>query len=393
MRKKLLYTVLSAALLANGALVYAAPLDYTVEKGDTYWKVSSRYELNIDEVLQLNGAISNPGLNIGQTIKLPEEGKYKLYKVGSSDTYWKISNKYNVNLDTLLSLNNATQNPNLNIGDIIKIPNTNQNNGNNHVVQSGDTYWIIAQKYSVDINELLKLNNATNNPSLNIGDIVKIPNKQTTNPTEPTKPTNPETQKPYITYKTYTIQPGDDFWNLSIKFGIPQTELMKVNNMNSSSVLYDGQKITIPVHHIPVQPTKGSKYGEYLDWWTEAQYVIPINAIFTVRDFETGKTWSMKRTIGANHADVEPLTKSDSEIMKSVWGGNFSWVTRPVIVEYKGRRIAGSATSMPHSNYDYIPDNGVWGHMDIHFKNSVRHKDNQITPEHQEAVKVAAGLK
>jgi hypothetical protein len=61
-----------------------------------------------------------------------------------------------------------------------------------------------------------------------------------------------------------------------------------------------------------------------------------------------------------------------------------------VIVEVDGRRIAGSMTSMPHS-IEYIADNDFTGHFDIHFLNSLRHKDNRIDPDHQKAIKVAAG--
>jgi hypothetical protein len=100
----------------------------------------------------------------------------------------------------------------------------------------------------------------------------------------------------------------------------------------------------------------------------------------------------MKRTIGANHADCEPLTKYDAQIMKEVWGGYYSWNSRPIIVMVDGRRIAASAASMPHS-IEYIKDNNFNGHMDIHFANSTRHKDGEIDYKHQENIKISAGLK
>lgn len=396
MKRRIMTCALSLAILATSTIAYASPISYEVNKGDTYWKISSRYEVNLDELLKVNNATANPELNVGQSILIPEEGKYKLYEVKGGDTYWKISQFLNIDFDTLLNINNGNQNPVLNIGDIIKLPKGSTNKDYTlHEVKKGETYWIISQNYSVDINELLKLNKAEANPNLNIGDTIKIPN-ESSKPTQPDKPQKPQPDKgtePYVTYVNHTIKSGDDFWNLSIKYGIPQYELMNANNMNEDSILYDGDVIKVPVHHVPVIPTMGKGYGEYLDWWTQAQYVVPINAVFTVRDYETGKGWTMKRTVGANHADCEPLTKADSEIMKSVWGGNFSWVARPVLIEYKGRVLAASATSMPHSNYDYIPDNGVYGHMDIHFKNSTRHKDGMISPDHQQAIKVSAGVK
>lgn len=52
-----------------------------------------------------------------------------------------------------------------------------------------------------------------------------------------------------ITYTTYTIQKGENMWDLSVKYGIPMAELLKVNNMTENSLIA-AQKITIPVHAI-----------------------------------------------------------------------------------------------------------------------------------------------
>jgi hypothetical protein len=169
------------------------------------------------------------------------------------------------------------------------------------------------------------------------------------------------------------------------------TELLQVNKLPENAQLQIGQTLIIPVHHIPDTTVNSAKYGEYLDWFEASQYLFPINAVATVTDFETGKSFQVKRTIGASHSDTEPLTAADTAIIKDVWGGNFSWSVRPVIVEVNGRRIAASMTSMPHS-IEYITDNDFTGHFDIHFLNSLRHKDNAIDPDHQAAIKVAAGL-
>lgn len=203
--------------------------------------------------------------------------------------------------------------------------------------------------------------------------------------------TSPVPKTNTVTYESYTVKSGDTIWDLSIRFGIPQAELLKVNGLTMSSRLDIGQKLTIPVHHIAVQTTVSEKHGEYLDWWTEAQYVFPINKVATVTDFKTGRSFQIKRTIGANHADCEPLTANDAGIIKQIWGGKYSWEERAVIVTVDGRRIAASMSPMPH-DIDYIKNNNFNGHFDLHFKNSTRHNDGAITPAHQHQVKIAAGL-
>jgi hypothetical protein len=161
--------------------------------------------------------------------------------------------------------------------------------------------------------------------------------------------------------------------------------------LNESSSLAPGQIVKIPVHHIPLTKTAGEQYGEYLDWFEAVQYLFPINQVATVTDFATGKRFQVKRTIGASHSDTEPLTAADTAIIKEIWGGEFSWKARPVIVEVNGRKIAASMSSMPHS-IEYITDNNFPGHFDIHFLNSRRHKDDQMDQSHQAAIKIAAGI-
>lgn len=153
-------------------------------------------------------------------------------------------------------------------------------------------------------------------------------------------------------------------------------------------------------------------YGELLDWWKSARYIFPIGSVAEVTDLYTGKTFKVKRTMGTNHADCEALTREDTRIIASIWGG-FSWDTRPVIVSVNGRRIAASMSSLPHAgvdsapafkvvnnrsqgygrgeNLDVVKNNGMNGHFDIHFLNSTTHKTGKENPEHQRNVLKAAG--
>lgn len=156
-------------------------------------------------------------------------------------------------------------------------------------------------------------------------------------------------------------------------------------------------------------------FGEYVDWWSEVKNkLINRGDNIVVQDFNTGKQFNLKMTYGTNHADVEPLTVNDTNVMKKIWGG-FSWERRPVLVYVDGRVLAASMTNMPHAgvdsqpegatlskrsggygkgyNLDMVKNNGMSGVVDLHFKNSSRHKDDKKDSKHQSAIKVAAGLK
>lgn len=318
------------------------------------------------------------------------------YTVKPGDTFWLIAQKYGIYTANLMKANNATSATVIYPGNILTVPLPGQTT---YTVVSGDTYWTVSQNFGVSFTELLQVNNATDKSWLNVGDKVIIP----------------QVSGAATTYKDYIVKAGDTVWSIANSCNIPMADLMTVNGFTSSTWLTIGQVIKIPIHNIPIKPTPGNQYGEYLDWWTEAQYIVPVNSVFEVVDFYTGKSFFAKRTTGSNHVDCETLTLEDTRKMKDIWGGTVSWERRPVIIKIIGRKIAASCASMPHAgndaaqggsyttwrsgdygpgdNLDWVKNNGIDGVFDIHFLNSTRHVDGQIDPEHQTNIKIAAGIK
>lgn len=215
------------------------------------------------------------------------------------------------------------------------------------------------------------------------------------------------------TYKLYTVVKGDTIWSIAEKNGIPDYELKSANGLTSSSVLNIGQQLQVPVHNIAIKP--GLNGLEMLDWFSQANYVFPILKVGKITDTATGKSFMIQRTMGASHSDTETLTVTDTQIMKEIFGGSWSWTRRPFILEIDGRKIAVSIAGMPHGgvdgvpfyqnvanrsdNYGYGPNldrisgNGMDGHFDLYFLNCQRHVDNKIDPAHQLSVSVAGGLR
>lgn len=140
---------------------------------------------------------------------------------------------------------------------------------------------------------------------------------------------------------------------------------------------------------LPVSRGGRTTLGVMVDWFKTGQYIFPRGAVAKVTDLYTGISFYMKRTGGTNHADSEPVSKSDANKIKQIWGG-WSWDRRPVILDIGGERIAASMHGMPHA-YDYISDNGMTGHVCIHMLNSKTHVRNAPDPDHQAAVRRAAG--
>lgn len=428
--KKFIASSVICATIITGNIfnVHALSLTYRVQQDDTLWTISDEYQIPFESILKANNANEYTRIYPGQNVIIPlDSSTQTLHTVSQGETYWTISKKYGVDFYKLLASNSATEQTKLNVGEHIIVPVPTPRYIL-HTIGPTDSFWTLSQKYKVDFYALMSFNGANEKSVLIDGEQVKIPITGSAVPTPTPKPVQtpaptptpkpspaPVAAKPYVTYTTYKLQAYDTLWNVSIKFGIPFLELLRTNNLTEWSVVRPGTILKIPVHHVPAKTTPGLQYGEYLDWWTEAQYVIPIGADFEVVDFYTGKSFFSRRTTGANHADCEPLSLSETRIMKSIWGGNFSWSSRPVIIKYKGRKIAASVSAMPHAgndnapggvytswrsggygpgqNFDWIKGNGADGHFDIHFVNSTRHKDGKIDLPHQINIKTAAGIK
>lgn len=154
---------------------------YVVKSGDTLSHIALWYNTTVEELVKLNN-IQNPNLiYVGQRILIlasdePNKEKEITYTVRRGDSLWKIANRYGVNVNSLVSLNNI-QNPNLIYpGQQIRVMVSSNNNQSKlyYRVRRGDSLWRIARRYRTTVNNLVKLNNIKNPNLIYIGQILRI---------------------------------------------------------------------------------------------------------------------------------------------------------------------------------------------------------------------------
>lgn len=95
-----------------------------------------------------------------------------------------------------------------------------------HKIISGDTISKIAKVYGVKIDELKTLNNITDEKSIKVGTVIKVPIRA---------------QK-----FVYTVKEGDSLAKLANKFRVSMQDLIEANNLKSYK-LQENQKLVIPV--------------------------------------------------------------------------------------------------------------------------------------------------
>ena len=232
------------AITEYKGLPYIAPTEsdfYTVQKGDSLWKIASMYDTTVDTLMSINN-LKGTTLTINQQLLVPKKKDIDIdinkndkgiyYTVKSGDTLYKIASSYNVSVDKIKSANKLNSNI-LQTGQVLLIPiettdvtetTPSTSNGISYVVVKGDNLYNIANKYKVSVSDIKSLNNLKSN-TLQIGQILKIPGTEA--------------------YANYTVKKGDSLWKIANKYGVTVNELKQVNNL-SGTILQIGDVLLIP---------------------------------------------------------------------------------------------------------------------------------------------------
>lgn len=199
---------------------------YTVKKGDSLYSIGKEFDVSVDELIDYNN-LSTSSLKINQQLLIPKKKETEsgsTYTVKSGDTLYSIARNFNATVNELMMLNNLTTSV-LSLGQILRVPSSTGSNDNyvEYVVKSGDSLYLIAERYNTTINELKTLNNLSSN-LLSIGQVLRIP--RSTGST------------------TYTVKSGDNLYSIANRYNTTVDEIKRKNNLNSN-LLNVGQILII----------------------------------------------------------------------------------------------------------------------------------------------------
>ncbi|MBR4500717.1 MAG: SH3 domain-containing protein [Clostridia bacterium] len=145
-----------------------------------------------------------------------------------------------------------------------------------------------------------------------------------------------------------------------------------------------------PQASVTTPPPSSSYVTEDLDWFGKGKGLFGSGDSLQVKDCKTGYIWTCRVLYGSNHLDLEPMTAADTAVMTSAYGGNITYVRRPVLVKYNGHVYAGSIYGVPHGDQTII-DNNFDGQFCIHFTGSMTHGTDRVDADHQACVREAMG--
>lgn len=123
--------------------------------------------------------------------------------------------------------------------------------------------------------------------------------------------------------------------------------------------------------------------------WNQADNLIPQDSEFEIVDLQSGQSFIAMRTGGENHADIEPKSETDVQLLKQFT--TWTWTRRPVLVKLNDfAYLPASLAPYPHGFCQM--QTSINGHMCLHFKNSKTHGTNRQDEQHQKCVQKATTL-
>lgn len=97
-------------------------------------------------------------------------------------------------------------------------------------VQNGDTLASVASKFGISVNNLSSLNGIMVGSLLNPGDYIVVPKVQNENPY----------------FREYVVKKGDSIYEIARVNNISPSQLLRLNGLNDTDIIYSDQKIMLP---------------------------------------------------------------------------------------------------------------------------------------------------
>jgi membrane-bound lytic murein transglycosylase D len=222
------------SMLALAVMNNRETMEYRVKKGETVSSIAKKFHMTTSDLKALNNLKKN-SVKPKQRLLVytgPPKGKV---------------------MEKQPSLVNAVPDTSTKTQAVTATETVVTSSPTYHVVKSGESLGKIAAKYGCTVNDLTSWNNLSNT-NIVIGQKLKVVSKGeaksiASNDAEPKKPASSASSAKKTTsqkYIWYTIQPGDNLWDIAEKYdGATVAQIKKLNNITNSQRLKVGQKIRV----------------------------------------------------------------------------------------------------------------------------------------------------
>ncbi|MBM7583618.1 spore germination protein [Bacillus pakistanensis] len=141
-----------------------------------------------------------------------------IHVIQRGETLWQIANRYRVNVSQIVDANELSDPNRLLVGQSLVVPTA----GRSHNVRMGESLWQIAQRYRVTIGAIVQANQISDPSRINPGTVLFIP------------------------AHVHTVQQGENLWQIAQRYNTTVQEIMSLNQIQNPNLIYSGTILTIP---------------------------------------------------------------------------------------------------------------------------------------------------
>lgn len=246
---------------------------HIVRGGETFFAIGSKYEMNVNDLLKLNGLTDADVLSVGQELKVvasstendtspedvvandpePLKKKATTHIVKAGEGFYGIARQYGLKVDELLVLNDLNTDAVLSIGQELMVaeasekeerqpepgPKTVEKKAGIHKVEAGESFYGIARQYGITVDELLAFNDLSSDAVLSIGQELKVEGKSSIID-EKTDTSGSGARKTTF----HEVESGDTLYSIARKYNMTVDELKQLNDKQDNSLSL-GEKLKV----------------------------------------------------------------------------------------------------------------------------------------------------
>jgi len=238
----------------------AGTFAYTVKAGDTFFLLAQRFGTTVAAIQAANPGVNPNNLQIGQVICIPgavppptvcPTGSFA-YIVQPGDTFFLLAQRFGTTVAAIQALNPTVNPNNLQVGSTLCIPGAAPpgvcpTGSFAYIVQPGDTFFLLAQRFNTTVAAIQALNPTVNPNNLVVGSTLCIPGAV------------PPGVCPAGSF-AYTVQPGDTLFLLAQRFGTTVAAIQALNPTVDPNNLVVGSTLCIPGAAPPTCPAGSAPY-------------------------------------------------------------------------------------------------------------------------------------
>ena len=195
------------------------------------------------------------------------------YTVQPGDSLYRIAQIYGLTVEQIASANGITNPSRIFPGQVLVIPTGSGSTGSTgtttYVVKAGDTLWGISRQFNTTVDRLVQLNGLSNANLLRVGQTLIVPTEVSATPVTTTPVVTTTSTVTVTTTVTQTatgepegpiihiVQAGETLGAIAVRYGTTYQQIALLNGLANPNLIFPGQKLTIREGPTPV-PTPTS---------------------------------------------------------------------------------------------------------------------------------------